>query len=66
VSAHKFQNIYVCINLCFKSRILLADDSSHGPKHVTFIGDINRSILCLTVIDKPEMIISKMKVRFTL
>jgi len=54
------------IYLCFKSRILLADDSPHGPKHVIVIDDINISMLCLTVIDKPVLIISKLKVRLTL
>ena len=43
----------------------MADDSLHGPKHVTFIDDIIKSMLCLTVIDKPVLIICKM-VRFTL
>jgi len=54
------------IYLCFKSRILLADDSRNGPKRLTFIDDINKSKFCLKVTDKPVLIISKMKVRFTI
>ena len=50
------------IYLCFKSRILLVDDSPHGPKLVTFIDDINKSMFYLKVIDKPVLIISKLKV----
>jgi hypothetical protein len=40
-----------------------ADDSPHGLKHVAFIYDSITSILCLTVIDKPDF--CKTKVRFT-
>lgn len=66
VGSRKFQNIYMRIYWCFKSCILLDDDRLHGQKHVTFINDIIKSILYFTVIDKPVLIICKMKVRFTL
>jgi len=66
MGSQKFQNIYMHIFLCFKSRILLADDSRHGQKLLTFIDDINKSKFCSKIIDKPVLIISKMKVRFTL
>jgi len=51
--------------LCFKSPILLADDSRDRPKRLTFIDDINKSKF-FKVIDKPVLITSRMKVGFTL
>jgi hypothetical protein len=42
------------VYLCFKSRILVPADGTYGPKHVIFIDDIIKSVLCLTVLKHIE------------
>ena len=46
--------IYVHIYLCFKSHILIRNDGPERPKHVAFIDDIIKVLLCLTVIYMPQ------------
>jgi hypothetical protein len=48
--SHKFQNIYFHIHLCFKSCTLVPDNGPYEPKHVEFIDDIIKRLLCLKVI----------------
>ena len=50
VTAHKFQNIYMNINLFFKSCTLLHDEVPGGPKYVAVIDDTIKRLLCFTVI----------------
>jgi hypothetical protein len=38
------------IDLCFNSWIVVPDDVPYGPKHVAFIDDIIKILLCFTVI----------------
>jgi hypothetical protein len=38
------------IDLCFKSCIVVPDDVPYRPKHVAFIDDIIKNLLCLKVI----------------
>ena len=42
--------IYIHIYVCFKSHILIRNDSTEEPKHVAFIDDIIKGLFCLTVI----------------
>jgi hypothetical protein len=53
--SHKFQNMYMHIYLCCKSRILVPDDGPQVPKHVAFTDGIRR-LLCLTVTNKPVLL----------
>ena len=39
--------------LCFKSCISVPDDGSSGPRYETFIDDIIKSVLCLSVVYMP-------------
>jgi hypothetical protein len=54
--SHKFQNVSMHIYLRFASCNLMAEDGPEGPKHVQFIDDIIKSLLCLTVMYMPILI----------
>lgn len=38
-----------------QAHILVLDDGPEGPKHVSFIDDTNKSLLCLTVLHMPML-----------